>query len=415
MKTLHFILRFFSLIILGNFSIFGQSSIDEVVKPKSKPPLKSARAAAPLSDWVLSGTEIYNLSTEVGIGTDAPAYKLDIHHGGGTGLQVFSSSSFSVIDIDAASGDAALRFAKAGVNQWNVRNDPSTNNLQIFELGGGGERLNIQNSTGNLGINDANPLEKLSVKGRIKMDDPSKGLGKVLTSDANGVGTWQIVGSPASGWTSTGANLHNTSLGFIGIGTSTPHAPLQLSNSIINRKIVLYEAANNDHQFYGMGINSSTLRYQVESIGAAHIFYAGLTAASSKELFRIAGNGSVTVNGQFTLTSDARLKKNIRPIENIMPKILAMNGKTYNWVEDSKPTETQIGFIAQEVEKIFPELVQTNETGYKSVNYIALVPVLLEGIKDLQKQLDGKTSDINLLKSEMASIKEMINSISASK
>lgn len=415
MKTQFIISFIFWAIIFTETTTYGQSSIDEVVKPKANPPLKSAKAAAPLSDWVLSGTEIYNLSTEVGIGTADPGYKLDIQHGGGTGLNVQSSSSFSVIDIDAFSGDAALRFAKAGVNQWNLRNDPSTNNLQIFELGGGGERFNIQNSTGFLGLNDANPLERLSIVGRIKMDDPSKGLGKVLTSDANGVGTWQTVSAAASGWTSTGANLHNTSLGFIGIGNTAPHAPLQFSNSVINRKIVLFETVNNDHQYYGMGINGGTFRYQVDAISSAHVFYAGLTSSTSKELFRISGNGSVTVNGQFTLTSDARLKKNIRPIENIMPKILAMNGKTYNWVEDSKPTETQIGFIAQEVEKIFPELVQTNETGYKSVNYIALVPVLLEGIKNLQKQLDGKTSEINLLKSEMASIKEMINSISASK
>ena len=108
--------------------------------------------------------------------------------------------------------------------------------MQIFELGGGGERFLIQNSTGFLGLNDANPAERLSIVGKIKMDDPSKGLGKVLTSDANGVGTWQTVGAAASGWSSTGANLHNTSLGFIGIGTSTPHGQLQFSNTVGNRK-----------------------------------------------------------------------------------------------------------------------------------------------------------------------------------
>jgi trimeric autotransporter adhesin len=104
---------------------------------------------------------------------------------------------------------------------------------------------------------------------------------------------------------------------------------------------------------------------------------------------------------------------NIRQIEDVMPKIMAMNGKTYNWNEDSKPKESQIGFIAQEVEKIFPELVQTNENGYKSVNYIALVPVLLEGIKDLQKQLDDKKSDIELLKKEFGELKALVNNYQA--
>lgn len=410
MKT-QLIIAFTVLIILStSTTFFGQSSIDEVVKPKTNPSPKSAKVAA-VTDWVVDParpTEVYNLASEVGIGIVNPSYKLDIQHGGGTGLNVQSSSSFSVIDIDAFSGDAAIRFAKAGVNQWNLRNDPSTNNLQIFELGGGGERFNIQNSTGNLGLNDVNPTEKLSLKGRIKMDDPSKGLGKVLTSDANGVGTWQTVGAAASGWTSTGANLHNTSLGFIGIGTSAPHAQLQFSNSITNRKIILYEAVNNDHQYYGMGINASTLRYQVESPNASHIFYAGLTASTSKELFRISGSGSVTVNGVFTLTSDARLKKNVNPLENPMQKILTLDAKTYNWIDETKSQTTQFGMLAQEVEKIYPELVETNVTGYKSVNYIGLVPVLLEGIKDLQKQLNEKTSDINQMKSDFENLKALV-------
>ena len=74
-------------------------------------------------------------------------------------------------------------------------------------------------------------------------------------------------------------------------------------------KIVLFETVNNDHQYYGLGINGGTLRYQIDAISSSHIFYAGLTASTSKELFKISGNGSVTVNGQFTLTSDARLKE----------------------------------------------------------------------------------------------------------
>ncbi|MEI2740081.1 MAG: hypothetical protein V9F01_15000 [Chitinophagaceae bacterium] len=52
------------------------------------------------------------------------------------------------MDIDGNSGDAALRFVKAGVNQWNTRNNPGTDDYQIFELGGGGERLRIENTTG---------------------------------------------------------------------------------------------------------------------------------------------------------------------------------------------------------------------------------------------------------------------------
>ncbi|MBK6938319.1 MAG: hypothetical protein IPH18_16760 [Chitinophagaceae bacterium] len=101
----------------------------------------------------------------VGIGeTTAPSYKLDVLHGGSTGIRSRSSGSFSVVDIDAASGDAALRFAKAGVNQWNIRNRPADDYLEIFELGGGGSRMVIQDATGNVGIGETTaPSYKLDV------------------------------------------------------------------------------------------------------------------------------------------------------------------------------------------------------------------------------------------------------------
>ncbi len=392
-------------------SVYAQQSTDEQVSKPAKSKVQNAKIAAPMSDWVLNGTEIYNLSTEVGIGTSTPGYKLDIQHSGGSGLNVQSSSSFSVIDIDAFSGDAALRFAKAGVNQWNIRNDPSTNNLQIFELGGGGERFQIQNTTGNLGLNDINPTEKLSIVGRIKMNDPSKGLGKVLTSDANGVGTWQTVGAAASGWTSTGSNLHNTSLGNIGIGTSTTNGKLQFANVGNNRLIVLNEEANNDHQYYGFGINPGTLRYQVGTSGN-HIFYANINGVTSKELFKIASNGNITAAGVINFTSDKRLKKNITQLENVRPKLSLLNGYNYNWKDKTSSDRRQIGLLAQEVEKIYPELVETNENGFKSVNYIGLIPVLLEGIKDLQKQIDDKNVDIYQLKAEFRELKNQINNLS---
>jgi len=148
----------------------------------------------------------------VGIGETAnPTYKLDVLHGGSTGIRSRSSGSFSVVDIDAASGDAALRFAKAGVNQWNIRNRPADDYLEIFELGGGGSRVVIQDATGNVGIGETtSPSYKLDVLhgGSTGIRSRSSGSFSVVDIDAasgdaalrfanNGVNQWNTRNRPA--------------------------------------------------------------------------------------------------------------------------------------------------------------------------------------------------------------------------
>jgi len=83
--------------------------------------------------------------------------------------------------------------------------------------------------------------------------------------------------------------------GNVGIGTTTANGQLQFNNTGVNRKIVLFEDANNNHQYYGFGINSSLLRYQVGHTGADHVFYAGSGTSNSVELMRIRGNGNVGI------------------------------------------------------------------------------------------------------------------------
>lgn len=86
--------------------------------------------------------------------------------------------------------------------------------------------------------------------------------------------------------------------GRIGTGGITnPRAEIQTSNSLNNRKVVLYESFNNDHQYFGFGINGGTLRYQVDQTGNDHKFYAGTGTTTSNLLTTIHGNGNLTVEG----------------------------------------------------------------------------------------------------------------------
>jgi hypothetical protein len=88
-----------------------------------------------------------------------------------------------------------------------------------------------------------------------------------------------------------------TSLSMIGIGTTTANAPLQFSNTLANRKIVLLESANNDHQVMGLGTASNTFRFQVNNTSSDYVFNAGAGSSASNEVARIKGNGDVIVQG----------------------------------------------------------------------------------------------------------------------
>ena len=388
--------------------------------------------------------------------------------------------------------------------------------------------------------------------------------------------------------TADGPRLSGNTGGILGTGTSVnaltwdttgkitlPNTTgrLQFANSLANRKIVLWEGTPaNDNQYYGLGVNASTLRYQVADIANSHVFFAGSSSTASNELFRIDGNGNTTAAGEvyggtdrwfrvrgvnsgmywenfgggwwmtdatwmraynakgvlvnniiragegvgyiqlnpgaasntghlaihrtdgtrlgyigwdntnisymaengaahvfnggniiaetelysgvnrwfrvrgntgiywenygggwnmedttwlrayggksiYTSgvgrfdtrvetarvqgTSDIRFKTNIQKITDVTGKLSLLNGYTYTW-RDKKEFPDQalgegrdIGVIAQEVEKVFPDAVMTNEKGYKSVNYNALIPVLIEALKESNRRIKVLEDRIN--------------------
>jgi Chaperone of endosialidase len=95
----------------------------------------------------------------------------------------------------------------------------------------------------------------------------------------------------------------------------------------------------------------------------------------------------------YATPSDIRLKTNIKNIDNGLAKVLSLNGITYNWndlaADIGKNTlDAEAGVIAQEVQKVLPEVVVVREDGYLTVRYEKLVPLLIEAIKDLNAQLE---------------------------
>ena len=122
----------------------------------------------------------------------------------------------------------------------------------------------------------------------------------------------------------------------------------------------------------------------------------------------INATGSVRAAG-VVLTSDRRLKKEIAPLQNALTQLTGLQGVTYLWRKNEFPErhfadKKQTGFIAQEIEKIFPEMVDTDAQGYKSINYIQLTPVLVEAIKELSEQVKTLQNQHKNLEASMEGI-----------
>ena len=212
-------------------------------------------------DWTISGSNMYSaVSGNVGIGNSTPAAKLD----------VWTNTT----------DDAVL--TSQIVNQ----NDGATDFRGLYVLaqstGSASEYIagNFQSSGGGIGTSIA--LE---------------------ASAFGGATNWAAYFSSGNVYVSDN----------IGIGTTTPNAPLQFSNTFPEKKIVLYEGANNDHEYYGFGIAASELQYRTDQADADHVFYSAINNASSKELMRIEGGGAVSIGRSTPINTNTVLtiEKNI--------------------------------------------------------------------------------------------------------
>jgi hypothetical protein len=154
-------------------------------------------------------------------------------------------------------------------------------------------------------------------------------------------------------------------------GTSSSDARLRIFNSIAEANgLAILENGN-----IGMGLTNPTVRLQV--------------------------NGDIIANS-IAGSSDIRFKKNIKTVENALDKVKALRGVYFNWNKEAFPeknfgAQDELGFIAQEVEKVVPEIVTKENTKdeYRSVKYDKLVALLVEAIKEQQKQIDSLKIQIN--------------------
>lgn len=291
----------------------------------------------------------------VGIGTDSPQFKLQVGGDTSTGTSAPDTISLGGTYSISAGANPKLRIwnrngdhAGFGVSGLQLDYIASPTNFDHVFYVASKELMRIK-SSGNIGVGTTKPLNLLHLSGgdgaaRIRFEDLDNHTW-IMGSD----GKDSFVLSDDSAGGATRFRIDGT--GNVGIGTSSP-------------------------------------AYKLEVNGTFHATTVSVM-------------GDVIANDYLT-NSDARLKTDILPLENASEGISCLQGVTYRWSDPDSPQELQLGLIAQEVERCFPEVVTTDSSGYKSVSYARLVAPLIESAKEQQALNVAQQREITRLKAEQA-------------
>jgi hypothetical protein len=124
-------------------------------------------------------------------------------------------------------------------------------------------------------------------------------------------------------------------------------------------------------------------------------------------------NGSVAGTSAYQSLSDVRYKTNIATLTHGLDKIMALRGVKYDWRTEEYPQwhfnpGAQLGLIAQEVKQVLPEAVSQDAQGYYSIAYSTLIPVLVEAVKDQQKETEKKEGELQELKKRLEKLEQLL-------
>ncbi|MCC7379915.1 MAG: tail fiber domain-containing protein [Chitinophagaceae bacterium] len=247
-----------------------------------------------------------------------------------------------------------------------------------------------------------------------------------------GINNDTLVGSNATQWVSTdpiftvgngtgGGSRSNAMMmlknGKTGFGTNTPEGLLHVKHNgqAANPQLVLEEAQNDYSRISFKNANPGYWNIEAYSkplFGNNDVAKLNFFYSANGYILSLRGDGNATLTGTLFQNSDERLKKNITPLKNTLNKVSQLNAYTYKWNDTARGNEEQLGLLAQEVEKQFPQLVMMDENGKKSVAYANMVPVLLQAIKEQQEQIKSFQSvkqEMSDLRLQLTKIQEFIN------
>jgi len=341
-----------------------------------------ARASISITTTGTSGASTYNSTTGV---LNVPQYQgvITLTTTGTSGASTFSSNTLNIPQYQAVLTNPVTGTGTSGYHaKWT--SSSAIGNSLIYDTGA------------NIGINTTSPSvntnqTSLTINGtnvsRIDMQvSGTRNAGFVAASDAAYLET--TAANPLVFITNSTERMRITSGGVVQI-SNAGDAQLHL-NASGSTSYVKYSNSSGDIWGLGQGFNISTY-FELYNFSTAtyglRITRGGnlLLGTSSDNGERLYISGNVRATGSITANSDISLKKNLLKIENALEKVEQINGYTYELKEDD--SKRHGGVIAQEIDKVFPEIVNTGNDGLMGVEYGNISALLIEAIKEQQTQI----------------------------
>lgn len=288
----------------------------------------------------------------------------------------YGNPTFSSLTVNGPSNISGSFFNSGSIsatNNLSIAGTASFEAAKVKLIGGGNYNENIRCSAQS---NDYSSLV----------------LGAVAGDSGTGVGQWSMVRWPSANsykftirYNAADNFTIDTSGNLTIVGTIT-----STGNQFINNTSPTIYLQDTDNRSSMIHCNSNIF-YVLRGSGTNSTSWSTYNGYWPMELNLENNNatfgGSITAVSDITAYSDARIKKNINTIEKALDKVLQLRGVSYQRT-DMESDKIHIGVIAQEIEKILPEVVSKNDKGHLSVAYGNIVGVLIEAIKEQQLQIE---------------------------
>lgn len=363
--------------------------------------------------WTQVGDDIFYSTGNVGIGTSgAPTFTLQV--AGDIGPEIDDAADLGAVDAQWRRLFLGQQGIVLGSNTASISQDAASGALQFSLLNAGAGVLD-QTSGAEFTLSDDDRWQSFTAgaTGRMTRID-------LWRQGSSGNATLRIYAGEGVG----GALLHTQSIALADSGDFTAimlTTPIDLDAGqrytwrlSDGGAFFLFGNANG----YAGGISdiSSSFDYAFRTylvtqlttaLTVANSGNVGIGTASPQFLLHVNGVAAKPGGGSWTDSSDRRLKTNIAEISAPLDKLLALHGVTYEWREPGKHgglSGPQLGMIAQEVERVFPEWIGRDADGFRTLTIRGFEALAIESIRELKRQVEQSNDERARLADEVAGL-----------